>query len=242
MSRYSVRTLGAVALIAAITACARADAEQAAKLAADSARAEGASSVEVTRRASTARTVATARAVSRRSLAAGTMLHLAALTDVTSQKDDAGKPFAARTIAASLNAAGETVIPAGAELVGRVTVLESAGSPGSDGSLEVSFSTIRFDGQTYPIETRVVSLATRSVGRGVTGGDAAKVGVGAAVGAVAGRILGGNATGTAVGAVAGGAAGGVYANRTKDHDIVLSPGSAIEVALTSSFSRTVASR
>jgi len=219
MSRHAFRSICAVSLLAGITACANAAADQAARLAADSALAT-----------TNSRT---------RSLATGTTLQLVAVTDVTSQKDEAGKPFTARTTTAVLNPAGAMVIPAGAELVGTVTVLQSAPTPGGHGSLEVAFSTLRFGGRNYPIGTRVVSLATRSVARGVTIDDAAKVGVGAAVGAVAGRIIGHNGTGAAVGAAAGGTAGVVYANRTKDHDIVLSPGSAVVVALTSPFSRTI---
>ena len=212
MSGHTLRAISAVTLLAAVTACSTANAER------DAERERA------------------------RSLAIGTTLRLATITDVTSQKDEAGKPFTARTTRAALNTNGDTVIPAGAVLAGTVTVLHSAASPGANGRLEVAFSTVRFDGQVYPIQTRVVSLATAVVGRGVTLDDAAKVGVGAAAGAVAGRVIGGNRTGTAVGAVAGGTAGVVYANRTKDHDIVLTPGSAIVVALTSPFSRPMAIR
>ena len=106
----------------------------------------------------------------------------------------------------------------------------------------VAFTTVRIAGVDTPIETRVISLATRNVARGVTVDDAAKVAVGAAAGAVAGRIIGHSRGATVGGAVVGGAAGAVYANRTKDHDIVLSPGSAIEIALTGPFSRAIASR
>ena len=240
MSRRAIRAISAVTLLAAITACGNAAAEEAAKLAADSARAEGATAAEVTRRAEAARTGAITRGSSRtRSLASGTTMHLVAVTDVSSQKDEAGKPFVARTTSAVLNAVGQEVIPAGADLVGSVTTIFSAASPGATGALQVAFNAIQFGGQSYAIDTRVVSLATRQVARGVTTSDAAKVGVGAAVGAAAGRIIGGNATGTAVGAAAGGTAGVVYANRTKDHDIVLSPGSAVVVALTSPFSRSL---
>ena len=212
MTRYPFRTIAAVASLAALTACANANAE-----------------LDAARNAT-------------RSLATGTTMRLATITDVTSGRDEAGKPFSARTTAASLNTAGDTVIPAGAVMAGTVTVIHSAASPGATGRLEVAFSTIRFGGQVYPIQNRVVSLATAQVGRGVTIDDGAKVGVGVAAGAVAGRIIGGNATGTAVGAVAGGAAGVVYANRTKNHDIVLTPGAAIVVALTGPFSRTMVAR
>lgn len=227
-----------IAAALAVPACSNANAERAATLAADSARAEGASKAEVARRAEAAR-AATPRTRTR-TIASGTRLRLATVTDVTSQKDQVGKPFTARLIAAALSANGDTVIPVSAEVMGHVSALESAGSPGDVGSLMVALTSVRIDGVVTPIESRTVSLATHNVARGVTVDDAAKVGVGAAAGAVAGRLIGGNRTGTAVGAVAGGAAGAVYANRTKDHDIALSPGAMVEIALTAPFSRVAA--
>jgi hypothetical protein len=74
-------------------------------------------------------------------------------------------------------------------------------------------------------------------GRGVTAGDAAKVGAGAVVGAVAGRIIGGNRTGTAVGAAAGAAAGVGIAAATRDVDIILDAGASITVVLSEEFRR-----
>jgi len=206
MLRRTIRTIAGVSTVAVIAACSNANAERAADLA--------------------ART---------RTLTTGATLRAVAVTDVTSHRDHAGAPFIARTVNASLNAAGDTVIPVGAELLGTVTALESAGTPGSTGTLRVAFTNVRFGGERYPIATRVVSLGTRTVARGITVEDAAKVGVGAAAGAVAGRVIGGNRTGAAVGAAGGAAAGAVYANRTKDHDIVLSPGSRVEVVLTTPF-------
>lgn len=210
MTRSTLRSISAVAALAAISACANANAER------------------------------DAAAALNRSLAIGTTLRLATVTGVNSFRNEVGKQFTARTVSASLNTAGDTVIPVNAIMVGRVTQLSSAPTPGGHGELAVAFSTVRFGGQVYPIQARVVSLATVSDGRGVTLDDAAKVGVGAAAGAVAGRVIGGNATGTAVGAGAGAAAGGVYANRTKYHDIALNPGAAIVVSLTGPFSRQVA--
>ena len=230
----------AFAALTVITACGNANAEKAAKLAADSARAEGASPAEVTRRSELARNVATGKTKILKA-DAGTELHLSSVTDVTSQKDDAGKPFTARLKTPVVHGS-DTIIPAGAELSGRVSVLKSAPRPGTHGEMAIELTTLRFGGQSYPVATRVTSLATHEVARGVTVEDAAKVGAGAAIGAVAGRVIGGNRTGTAIGAVAGGAGGAVYANRTKDHDIALTPGSAVEATLTSPFIRLLTQR
>jgi uncharacterized membrane protein len=68
-------------------------------------------------------------------------------------------------------------------------------------------------------------------GRGVTGADAAKVGAGAAAGAVVGKLFGKNAKGAVIGGVLGAAAGGVAANRSRDIDVVLPKGAAIQVEL-----------
>ncbi len=69
-------------------------------------------------------------------------------------------------------------------------------------------------------------------GRGVTSGDAAKVGAGAVAGAVLGRVLGGNKKGTIIGGIVGGAAGAAVAHQTKDSDIVLPAGAHIIIRLT----------
>src|SRR6266576_2126689 len=71
-----------------------------------------------------------------------------------------------------------------------------------------------------------------TAGRGVTKGDAAKVGGGAAAGAILGRILGGNSKGTVIGGIVGGAAGAAVAAGTKDADIVLPKGAHINATLT----------
>ena len=97
-------------------------------------------------------------------------------------------------------------------------------------TLSVTSVTVR--GNSYPIEGTIDSLETVHKGRGVTTGDAAKVGAGAVAGAVLGRVLGGNRKGTIIGGVVGGIAGAGVASQTKDSDIVLPAGAHIIVRLT----------
>ena len=73
-------------------------------------------------------------------------------------------------------------------------------------------------------------------GRGVTTGDAAKVGAGAAAGAIAGRILGGNKKGTIIGGVVGAAVGTGVAVETADRDVVVAPGAAIAFTINQELS------
>jgi hypothetical protein len=69
-------------------------------------------------------------------------------------------------------------------------------------------------------------------GRGVTGKEAAKVGVGAAGGAVLGRVVGGNTRGAVIGGVAGAAAGAVVANQTAIRDVVVKAKTPVVMVLT----------
>ena len=74
-------------------------------------------------------------------------------------------------------------------------------------------------------------------GRGVTGSEAVKVGVGAAAGAIIGKVLGGG-TGAAVGAATGAAGGAVVAVETADRDVVVPVGAKIRLVLRSAFPGT----
>jgi hypothetical protein len=87
-------------------------------------------------------------------------------------------------------------------------------------------------GQSYDIEASIDSVATVMKGRGVSGGDAAKVGAGAAAGALLGRVVGKNAKGTVIGGIVGGAVGAGVAASTKDVDIVVPAGARLIITLT----------
>ena len=69
-------------------------------------------------------------------------------------------------------------------------------------------------------------------GRGVTGEEAAKVGVGAAGGAVVGRVLGGNSKGAVIGGVVGAAGGAVVASQTAAKDVVVKARTPVALVLT----------
>jgi hypothetical protein len=102
----------------------------------------------------------------------------------------------------------------------------------------LTFTTVEIGGSRYAVAARTDSLGTYMKGRGVTAGDAAKVGAGAVVGAVAGRVIGGDKTGTIVGGVVGTAAGVGIAAATRDIDIIMPGGGPIRIVLTAPFTRT----
>ncbi len=124
------------------------------------------------------------------------------------------------------------MIPAGSAVNGKVADVKPAPNPSTPGTLTLNVSSITVRGKSYPIEASVDSLETIHKGRGVTSGDAAKVGAGAAAGAILGRVLGGNKKGTIVGGIVGGAAGAAVARETKDSDVVLPAGAHIIIRLT----------
>ena len=169
------------------------------------------------------------------SLDAGTIISLSASDTITSRHNETGASVTATLAEPVRDGNGVIVIPAGAVFSGTIADLAPAETPGGQGRMTLIFDRVQFDGAVFEFESRIDSLGTRMEGRGVTAGDAAKVGAGAVAGALAGRVLGGNRRGTAIGAVAGAAAGVGVAAATRDVDIILDAGAPIRLVLTAPF-------
>jgi hypothetical protein len=167
-----------------------------------------------------------------RALDAGRQFAVATTGTISSRTAKPGDAFGATVLNDVQDARGRVAIPAGAVLYGTITDVKSASSPSSSGTLTLTVNGVTVRGRSYPINASIDSLATERSGRGVTGSDAVKVGVGAAAGAIVGQIIGRNTKGTVIGAVVGAAAGAGYAVATKDSDIVLPAGTHILVTLT----------
>lgn len=133
---------------------------------------------------------------------------------------------------------GRTVVPAGATVRGRVTrSVASGGGLGRDAALSVTLTSIRYGGETYPIDVSMVdapNVVRRSrQGRGQT---AATVAGGAALGGIAGRVMGRDRRSTAIGAAVGAAAGTGVVVASHDIDAVITSGSTATVRLDRSVS------
>ena len=166
------------------------------------------------------------------SLGAGTKMDIAASDTISSRTAKVGDLFTARVVQDVKNASGQVVIPAGSVVNGKITDVKPAPNPRTPGTLTLSVTSVTVRGNSYAIDAAVDSVETVHRGRGVTSGDAAKVGAGAVAGAVLGRVLGGNKKGTIIGGVVGGIAGAGVASQTKDSDIVLPAGAHIIIRLT----------
>jgi hypothetical protein len=173
----------------------------------------------------------TPRAPTSFTAATGTAFALSVADSITTRSAKPGDPFTATVSAAVRDAAGHVVIPAGATVEGSVVAADPAPNPRATGRLELAIHSVTVRGRSYAVHATVESKDSVMQGRGVTGADAAKVGAGAGIGAIAGRIVGGNKKGTIIGGVVGAVAGAAAASRSRDVDVVLPKGAAIQVRL-----------
>ena len=160
-------------------------------------------------------------------LPAGTVITTFLTNTLTSRHNQVGEHLIARIAHPVVDAGGEVVIPADAIVLGVITDIASK----DDGRIVLTFYSVAFGGNTYPMQARVISLPTRKQRRGNTAGDAAKVGAGGLLGGIAGRLIGGNKKGTIIGAVSGVAAGAGVAVATRNEDIVVDAGAPVLLML-----------
>jgi type IV secretory pathway VirB10-like protein len=173
---------------------------------------------------------------------------LATGSEVTGSADDSlhsrhnkvGELFHATVGADVKDAAGATVIPAGAVVTFKVTRLNHANNKSEkDGKLTLEAQEVSIAGQSYPISGSATETTVEHAleGQGVTAGAAARVGGGAVGGAILGKVIGGK-TGAIIGGAAGAAGGAVAASHTADRDVVVRPGMKVTFTLGGDFSIT----
>ena len=139
------------------------------------------------------------------------------MTALDSERNQVGDTFHG-SLSAPIVINGETVIPSGADVVGRVADVKSAGRFAGNSVLTLELTSVSMNGRTYNIQTNQWSRAGKGEGKNT----ATKVGVGAAAGAVLGGIIGGG-KGAAIGAAAGAGAGTGVAASKKGEQIKLAP-------------------
>ena len=179
---------------------------------------------------------ASAPAPTPRSLAAGTTLTASTNAEIRSHKNKVGDTVTATIANDVKDRSGRVVIPAGSEVVLKVTAIkESENKSDKTGTLTVQPTSVVISGQSYPLTANIEGVTTELQGRGTNAGDIAKPAAGAAVGAVVGRVLGGSSKGAIIGGVLGGAVGAQRAVETKDRDVVLPQGTTVTLSLTEEF-------
>lgn len=164
-------------------------------------------------------------------LAAGTRFDMALDDTITSRTAKPGDTWTATIVDDVKDAAGHVVIPAGATVQGTVVEVKPSPNPQTPGTLRLAVNGMKVRGTAYAVTATIDSLEVQRQGRGVTAGDAAKVGAGAAAGAILGRIVTRSTTGTVVGGVVGGVVGAGVAANTKDSDVMVPAGQHILASL-----------
>lgn len=155
-------------------------------------------------------------------LPVGTEIPAALEDSLNSRHDTAGKLVTARVMNDVKGPDDRIFIPAGSQVRLTVTRLEPARSKSAaDGKIAVRVDGIVIGDRLQRVSANVRPIPHELRGRGVTTGDAAKVGVGAAGGAVLGKVIGKNTKGAVIGGVVGAAGGAVVASQTASRDVVV---------------------
>ena len=146
---------------------------------------------------------------------AGTQLTIRIDNPLDSERNQVGDTFRG-SLSNPIVLDGETVIPSGAEVVGRVADVKSAGRFAGNSVLTLELTSLSVNGRTYNIQTNQWTRAGSGEGKNT----ATKVGVGTAAGAILGGIIGGG-KGAAIGAATGAGAGTGVAASKKGQQIQL---------------------
>jgi hypothetical protein len=148
---------------------------------------------------------------------AGTQLSVRLNDPLDSERNQVGDTFHG-SLSSPITLNGETVIPAGADVVGRVAEVKSAGRFAGNSVLTLELTSVSVNGRTYNVQTNQWSRSGKGQGKGT----ATKIGVGTAAGAVLGGLIGGG-RGAAIGAASGAGAGTGVAAAKKGQQIKLAP-------------------
>ena len=148
---------------------------------------------------------------------AGTVLQVRTVEGLSSETNHETDQWHG-TLNADIVVDDQTVIPAGAEVQGRVMEAHAATHYSGGASLVLGLERVSFNGKTYQIATDTWQRKGDTRGKNT----AEKVGGGAAVGAILGGIFGGG-KGAAIGATAGAGAGAGANTITKGQKVELRP-------------------
>ncbi|MGB8889957.1 MAG: BON domain-containing protein [Candidatus Korobacteraceae bacterium] len=148
---------------------------------------------------------------------AGTQLSVRLNDQLDSERNQVGDTFHG-SLSTPIVINGETVIPSGADVVGRVADVKSAGRFAGNSVLTLELNSLSVNGKTYNIQTNQWSRSGKGEGKST----ATKVGVGTVAGAVLGGLIGGG-KGAAIGAASGAGAGTGVAAAKKGQQIKLAP-------------------
>ena len=157
---------------------------------------------------------------------------------ITSLRNSVGQSVTALVMGDLRAPDGRTVLPSGAPI--RLTIERLRPAPtrsAKDGELILRPDSVTVGGTVYHLDASVEPIPHELRGRGVTAGEAEKVGAGAAAGAVIGGVVSGKTKGAVIGGVVGAAGGAVVAAQTASRDVVVTPKTTVTMILRAPVSR-----
>ena len=159
----------------------------------------------------------------------GTVLVVTTSQALSSKTSQPGQTFIA-SLAQPVSVEGRTAFPKGATVSGTVVSAKAKGKIKGEGELSLALTSISTGGQTYQIQTNVLSSTVKGKGKRT----AATTGGGAAGGALIGGLAGGG-KGAGIGALAGATAGFIGGAFTGNKQIEIPAESPLSFTLTGSL-------
>ena len=169
---------------------------------------------------------------------AGTIIPISLLSRITTKHARDGDGVYGKTVF-PITINNKIVIPEGSNVRGKITQIRKPGRVKGKGELTLTFQTLVLpNGTTLPIYTTLASAggAGDRTGEATVQGDSSKgedaktVGTTAVQGALIG-VIADRGTGAAIGGGIGGAAGAAAVLLTRGKDLVLEPGTTLEIVL-----------
>lgn len=172
-----------------------------------------------------------------RSLPSGTALDIRLDQEIGTKSNKVGDAFTATVVNAVVAQNGQTAVPAGSKVYGKITGLDNSDRVGDQAAIRVDFERIEVNGRSNPLYAKVTATNLETRGADTRDETLRKAGVGAAAGAVLGAVLsGGDLDKILLGGVLGAAAGTVISLGMGDVEGVLPAGTTLTLQTT----RTVA--
>lgn len=177
--------------------------------------------------------VVAATPVNASSLPTGSVVNVTLDQQVGTKASKVGDTFTATVTDAIVASNGQTVVPAGTKVYGKVTGLQESNNAGQKAAIRLDFERININGTDRPFEANITATNLQTTGQDTREETLKKAGIGAAAGAVLGAIVSGaDLTAILGGAAIGAAAGTVISLGTGDVDAVLPAGSKMTLQTT----------
>ena len=177
--------------------------------------------------------VATATPVNSNSLPTGSVITVTLDQQIGTKNSKVGDTFSATVVDAILASNGQTVVPAGTKVYGKVTGLQDSNNAGQKAAIRLDFERININGVERPFEANITATKLETQGADTRNETLKKAGIGAAAGAVLGAVIGGGDVAKILGGAAiGAAAGTVISLGTGEVDAVLPAGSKMTLQTT----------